>query len=525
MPTHAASSACVCACPTFAMTDQPAAPAPVFARILAFPRLVALAAGAITALGQPPFGWVWAALLGLFVGFELWRGTTRVWQATGVGWAFGAGYFTASLSWIISPFMVDVARDGWMAPFALLGMGAGMALFWAAAFGLARWFGRAGGLALVICWAGAEVLRSYVLTGFPWGLVGYIWLDWGLDQLSALVGPFGLTALTFVLVWLLQEALHARRRRNLSLAFLGMLLVAGAGFGVWRGGFAPQTEGRPVIRLVQPNATQRQKWDPEWVPVFFRRQLEFTATAADPMPDLVVWPETAVPYLLDRSGSALEMISDAAAGRPVVVGIQRREGARAFNSLVLLGRGGVAEQVYDKAHLVPFGEYIPFGSLAARLGLQGFAARDGYGYSPGPGPRVLPIDGLGKAMPLICYEAIFPQEVNAAPERPDWLLQITNDAWFGRFSGPYQHLAQARFRAIEQGLPMVRVANTGVSAMIGPRGRILKSLPLGQAGFLDARLPKPLPATLYSQLGNGPLFLFLAFGAVYLLFARFRNSD
>jgi apolipoprotein N-acyltransferase len=297
------------------------------------------------------------------------------------------------------------------------------------------------------------------------------------------------------------------------------------GLGMWQATLpVPETGRAPVLRLIQPNAAQHLKWDPDMALQFFARQIEFTAAPADPRPDLIIWPETAVPTWLDNAGPAFARISDAAGNTPVVLGIQRQDAFRAFNSLVVLDGAGQVTDLYDKHHLVPFGEYLPFGSLLNGLGLSAFTAQGGFGYSAGPGARVLDLGGLGKALPLICYEAIFPQDVRAAPERPDWLLQITNDAWFGRLSGPYQHLAQARLRAVEQGLPMVRVANTGVSAVIDARGRVLDALPLNEAGFLDARLPPPLPATVYARLGDAPVAGFLGLGLLVLAGIRRKNA-
>jgi apolipoprotein N-acyltransferase len=198
----------------------------------------------------------------------------------------------------------------------------------------------------------------------------------------------------------------------------------------------------------------------------------------------------------------------------VVLGVLRYEDDRVFNSMVHLDGNGQIAGLYDKYHLVPFGEYMPLGDLAARIGFFGLAAQAGQGYSPGPGAELMSLGDFGPAVPLICYEAVFPQDVNAAPGRARLLLQITNDAWFGTWSGPYQHLAQARMRAIEQGLPMVRAANTGISAVIGPRGRILASIPLGQAGYADAKLPEPLPPTLYARSGDWPVFLLLLVAAI-----------
>jgi apolipoprotein N-acyltransferase len=243
-------------------------------------------------------------------------------------------------------------------------------------------------------------------------------------------------------------------------------------------------------------------------------------SAGDPRPDLIVWPETAVPQLLNYAEDTLRIISDSAGGVPVLLGIQREEAGAYYNSAVLLDADGMATATYDKAHLVPFGEYVPFGDFMARFGIHGFASQAGAGYAAGPGAQVMDLP-IGSALPLICYEAVFPQDVNAAETRPQMLVQITNDAWFGTRSGPYQHLVQARMRALEQGLPMIRAANTGVSAMIAPDGAMLDSLPLGEAGYIDAALPAPLAPTLYSRTGDWPVLLLCLFGA-FAVFFRHR---
>ena len=191
------------------------------------------------------------------------------------------------------------------------------------------------------------------------------------------------------------------------------------------------------------------------------------------------------------------------------LGIQRAEGPRIYNSMISLDADGRQMGLYDKHHLAPFGEYVPFGDLMARFGIHGLAATTGNGFSAGPGAALLDAGALGKALPLICYEAVFTQDVLSAPGRADFLMQITNDAWFGTRSGPYQHLAQARMRAIEQGLPMMRAANTGVSAMIDPLGRITDALPLGQAGYIDAVMPHPQLPTIYSRIGDYPILILL----------------
>ena len=292
----------------------------------------------------------------------------------------------------------------------------------------------------------------------------------------------------------------------------------------------PAPLGDNVVRLVQPNAAQRDKWNADTFEFYFKRQLDYTAAApqnSGAAPDLVIWPETAIPWALDLAGSALAEIG-AASDAPVVLGVQRRENMRYYNSLVVLdGQGGV-DQLYDKHHLVPFGEYMPMGDLMARFGIHGLAAQEGNGYSAGPGAQLLDLGPLGAGLPLICYEAVFAHDVNAAPARPALLLQVTNDAWFGKGAGPKQHLAQARMRAIEQGLPMARAANTGISAMIDPWGRVTASLGLNTEGFIDARLPKPLAPTLYSRSGDLPLAVLLGLllgGLAGTRRRRSRNAD
>ena len=261
------------------------------------------------------------------------------------------------------------------------------------------------------------------------------------------------------------------------------------------------------MRLVQPNAPQDQKWQRDMIPVFFNRLLSFTEVG--PRPDLIIWPETAMPMLLNNAEEALSVVSQSAGPVPMIVGIQREDNGRYYNSLILQDARGQTSAVYDKHHLVPFGEYMPFPDLFARINVGGLAQRAASGYSAGPGPRLLDLGPLGKALPLICYEAVFPQHAKTGGSRPDMLIQITNDAWFGTWSGPYQHLAQARMRAIEQGLPMLRSANTGVSAVIDAKGRIVDSIDLGQAGYIDVPLPAALNDTIYSRSGDVPLLVLL----------------
>ena len=476
--------------------------------------LMALAAffGAVAALAHAPF-YLWPlgplGLAGLFALFQV-SGTAR--RAFWLGWAGGAGYFAMTLFWIVEPFLVDVARHGWMAPFALVFLASGLAIIWGGASALALWAGGRRPLIWIAALTGAEMLRSYLLTGFPWALIGYVWAPSPAAQHGAFIGPHGLTLMALIAAVSLWQ-IAARWIIALPTILGGVVLL---GLGMMLDTPIPPTADAPVIRMIQPNAPQHEKWNPDHVLAFFDRQLSFTAEPPEGPrpPDLVVWPETAIPWLLGNAEEPLNIIAAAAGGAPVVLGLRSVDEGRLYNTLVLIDQSGTVRARYDKHHLVPFGEFIPLGDLAARFGIHGLAAGEGDGYSSGPGARLVDLPGIGPALPLICYEAIFPQDVRAAPARPRLLLQITNDAWFGRFSGPFQHLQQARMRAIEQGLPMLRVANTGVSAMIGPKGEILRRIPLGEAGFADAALPAALPATLYARTGDWPMLVFVLLSLV-----------
>lgn len=481
-----------------------------------------MALGALAGLGQAPFGLWPLTLLALaaFYGICTLRWTR--WQMAVLGLALGTGYFLVALSWIVEPFLVEPERHAWMAPFALVFLSAGLGLLWMAAMSAAQRLG--GGAA---AWAAAltlaEALRGVLFTGFPWAQAGHIWIGTPMMHWAAYGGSLLLTALTLgaaVALWHL-----AAGPRLVSGTAVALLAAMFAG-GPYLTTPAAVPETAPTVRLIQPNAAQHEKWDPDKVQMFFDRQVGFTA--AGTAPDLVVWPETSVPVLLAGERAApgsgtrrtLDTIAGAARGAPVVLGLQRLDGLRYHNTLALLGADGALSALYDKHHLVPFGEYLPFGDTLGRFGLRGFAAREGNGYSPGPGPALIEVPGLGRALPLICYEAVFARNISGAPERPDMLLLITNDAWFGQVSGPYQHLAQAQLRSVEQGLPMIRVANTGVSAMIDARGQITARIPLGEAGWRDAPLPPPAPPTLYARTGDLPM---LALLALALFVAGFRN--
>ncbi|KPA20172.1 Apolipoprotein N-acyltransferase [Shimia sp. SK013] len=486
--------------------------------------------GALGALGHPPFD-LWFLTVAAFVAvFGLALRCERNFDWVKTGFWFGFGYFAVALHWIVEPFLVDVARHGWMAPFALVMMAAGGAAFWAVAFGVAGWLrrGLGGVVALAVAMAATEFLRAYVFTGFPWAMPSYALVNQMFGQLAAFGGPHGVNLLLFLLAGGL--AFGAVRRWRWIWGVAGAVMLA-----LW----VPvpdqvpeareQTDAAVVVRLVQPNALQHLKWHPEHILTFFQRSLALTAQVAveadAAVPDLVVWPETSVPWTLDNAENALLAVAGAARGAPVVLGLNRYEGERIFNTVAVVSPEGAVTDVYDKHHLVPFGEYIPFGDFLGRFGIRGLASQHGGGYSAGVGPDLIDLGALGKALPLVCYEAVFPQDTRIRGERPRMMLHMTNDAWFGNFSGPYQHLAQARMRAIETGVPVLRAANTGISAAIDAQGRVLAMLPLGEAGFLDVVLPDLGPDTLYARWGDLPMGVFLALLIVAGAAVRRRETD
>ncbi len=472
--------------------------------------------GALMALGQAPFHFPWFLLLSAPLLF-LMVCTRGMRGAFGVGWWAGLGYFAVALHWIVEPFLVDLAATGWMAPFALLFLSAGLALFWAVPFALFRAFGLGGPWAILAfagLWTFGEFARSTVLTGFPWALLAYGWTATPIIQATAFIGSHGVGFLVLVLA-LLPVIWH---RVGVAVT-LAVLVASWVGLGLRVPDEIAMTDTR--LRLVQPNAPQHLKWHPDHIRTFWERQLAATAVPGDI--DLIVWPEAAVPYLMGTRPDLNTVISQAAGDRKVALGATRADGEVLYNSAVILGAGGNVEHLYDKHHLVPFGEFLPFPAIFERFGLQGLARNAGR-FSAGSGPRLIQSGDIPAFQLLICYEAIFAAEILRGPDRPGWLLHLTNDAWFGDFSGPYQHLAQARVRAVEFGLPMARAANTGVSAMIDPYGRLRGQLALNTGGHVDVELPEPLPPTVYARFGDLPILtLILAITVGSVAFGR-RNG-
>ena len=479
------------------------------------PARLAAPLGAAAALGQAPWGLWPLTVLGLagLIALSA-RAPLRAGRA---GWAFGTAHFLVALHWIVEPFAVDPGIPdalGWVALVLLAG---GLGLLPALALRLAALSRSRMEIAAPVLLLTGEVLRMHLFTGFPWAAPGQAFVETPLLALAALGGPHLLDAAVLGAAGALAAAL-----RRPALAAAPALALGGA--WLWSASL-PATEpspGAPLVRLVQPGIEQGEKWDPESRAVHLDAQVALTG-GPGPVPALTVWPETSLLLWLHEAGPVLERVAGAAGG-PVLLGSNRWDGERVFNAAALVGEGGAVEDVYDKHHLVPFGEYVPLRGLAARLGLRGLAQVIGEGFAPGPGPRVVEVPGLGPVLPLICYEAVFPASLRAG-ERPRALVQITNDAWFGLGAGPAQHFAQARIRAAESGLPLLRSANTGITAAIDARGGVTARLEGRGPGRLDAALPPALPPTAYARAGDWPVLAVLGLLLAAGLFRAARRRD
>jgi apolipoprotein N-acyltransferase len=508
---------------------------------------VAFAAGAVSALAMAPFH-AWPLLFATFPAL-VWlidgAGAGRIgrWFSAAVtGWWFGFGYFLAGLYWVGIAFLVDAKTFGWLMPFAVIGLPAGLALFMALGTALASlvWTrGAARILALAAALTIAEWLRGTVLTGFPWNTLGYA-LTWPLPlaQTAAVIGLWGLTFLAVAIfaspATLADEHADTRRPR-LAPALALVALVAMAGFGSFRLATAPSGFVEGVrLRIMQPNLPQDAKFSYGAKQQVMDRYLSLSARRTGPQDagleriTHLIWPESAFPFLLAREPDALAQIADLLPRNTVLItgaarAAQQAAGAplQAHNSIYAIDHDGSILATYDKLHLVPFGEFLPFQRTLERIGLMQLTKVSG-GFTPGDRRRPFRIAGAPPAAPLICYEIIFPGDVMQRGENADWMLNVTNDGWFGRSTGPYQHFQHARIRAVEEGLPLVRAANTGISAVVDPFGRIVDSLPLGAAGVMDAGLPQRLETTPFRRFGHWPA-LIVVFGSI-LFCIRLRGA-
>ncbi len=479
----------------------------------------AAALGALATLSAPP-AYAIPVLLIAFPGL-LWilDGVTGRRTAFLVGWSFGFGFFVPSLYWIAFALTVDLAAYFWMIPFAVAGLPAALAIFVGLAT-LAHHMLPLAGLARVLAfaalWGLAEFARGHLFTGFPWQLVGYGWVGWApVLQSVSVIGIYGLSLLTVAATALPATLVDTSRGRwsgrgiaacLCALAVFAAIAVAGAVRLGDRVADVPDIR----LRLVQPNIAQSDKWDRELAPQHFALHVALSQRPGPEPVTHVIWPETATPYAVGRYPEIRQAIAAATpAGGLVVTGTARFSDTprrQIWNSLAAVDDQGAIVGTFDKFHLVPFGEYVPLrGILPVEKITPGRLD-----FSPGPGPRTLALPGLPPVSPLICYEVIFPGRVTESgpmAERPGWLLNLTNDAWYGETAGPHQHFAMTRTRAVEEGMPLVRVATTGISGVVDPHGRVIASLPLGVQGVVDSPLPKSLESpTPFARWRNIPFW-------------------
>ncbi|SEO67885.1 apolipoprotein N-acyltransferase [Rhodospirillales bacterium URHD0017] len=488
----------------------------------------ALVAGALAALAMPPLYWLPLAIAGIVAYVWLWQTAPTPLSAFWRGLAWGTGHFVVGSYWILEAFYVPPADFALLGPPIVAGLAVVLGFFpglaaWASRRIVDRWPSLGGRysrlVVLAIAWTVAEWLRGHLFTGYPWNPLAHVWaFATPLLQGAALFGVYGLGMLTFLVL----AAPTAGWRASIA----ALVAVGLAGWAGQSAMAAIENGNGPWIRIVQPNVAQAQKYRPEararQIPklVEMSRQPGFDRLAA------VVWPETAPPDIIEPGSAALALMAQAVPpGGLLLTGAARATAAGpqdgVWNSLLVVDGAGTIAAHYDKVHLVPLGEYIPFHKQLAPV--SGMIGRGSFEVGEGR-VTLVPTNGLPSFSPIICYEVIFPAAVTGPGQRPQWLLNITNDAWFGLSSGPYQHLTSARLRTIEEGLPMIRAANTGVSAVIDAYGRVLASLDMLQEGIIDHRLPAPRVATPYARWGDWTLLVVVAFLGVTLIGTRLWKS-
>ena len=510
---------------------------------------IAFFAGAASALAMAPFN-AWPVLfvtlpvlVWLVDGSAAGRWSGAV-NAAIAGWCFGFGYFLAGLYWVGYAFLVDAKTFGWLLPVAVAGLPASLAIYTGLGLACARLIWVRGPerlLALAAALTVAEWLRGHLLSGFPWNTFGYALTEpLALAQSVSLVGVWGLTFLSlaiFVSPAVLADDSTDTPRPYRPLLVGLVILAAFTGYGAARLATHPTEYVSGVkLRIMQPNLQQDLKFNYAAKDEVTARYLRLSDRATGPQSNGVrdvthlIWPESAFPFFLTHEPDALaQIVSLLQPKTELIVGAVRAAPApdneritRAYNSVYVIDADGSIRGIYDKVHLVPFGEYLPFQEVLEKLGLMQLTKVVG-GFLSGDRRRAMDVAGAPKMLPLICYEAIFTGAAVPAGERPGWLVNVTNDGWFGISSGPYQHFQQARVLAIAEGLPMVRAANTGISAVIDPVGRIISALPLGVEGVLDASLPRALQPTIYVKSENFALILFLVVSLIIVGRRRLRS--
>ncbi len=467
-------------------------------------QLLLVVAGGALGWFHAPYNFWWLSFLIMPVLAVAVLEAPRVRDAFVCGWLFAFGYFLFGLYWIANALFVDITLFWWVLPFAVAGLPIVLALFWGAAAALVRRTqakGLSGVLALAAMLALFEWLRGHVLTGFPWLLPAYLWVDVApVRMLAATVGSYGLTLWALLAAMLPAVLLLQPSRR--TLARVGVVAVILVGAVVFNP--APrhvETSEGFNLRIVQPNIAQTIKRNAQMSEQAFQTLLHLTAPEGAPR--VIVWPETAVPYMMaDSAGVRARIAAVMPAGSVLITGGVRREGERYFNSVLMMDSSGAMLGSYDKAHLVPYGEYVP---LRTYIPLQAIAT--GLDFTAGSGPKTIALPGLPPLGAQVCYEVLFPGQIADRANPPSWLVNVTNDAWYGDTHGPRQHFALTRLRAVEEGVPLVRAANTGISGVIDAYGNVVVSTGIAHAIYLDVYFVISRYDTIYKKYGDATCLL------------------
>lgn len=489
-------------------------------RVNRFPKSVSLLAGGLSALGFAPVSWWPLSFLCIAILIWLVRSSGSMRSALACGYMFGLGHFTIGLNWIAGAFQYQDTMPVWLGWFAVIALSFYIAVYPAIAAGLAWRWGR-GPLSTAFLFAGAwsvtEWLRATMFTGFAWNPLGVAVVDTGLAQSAKFIGTYALSGLIVLIGGLAVAAFETSARRGALASLAAIGLIWGAGQYSLSASSSRTAEEGPLVRIVQPNIGQQDKYEPGYDAINFDKLARLTGEAG-PMPRLILWPEAAIPDYLDEAtddaAEARARIAALLGPRDVLLtgGVKRHFESRDYGHYIERTLVGARNNVwamdknerllfrYDKAHLVPYGEYLPMKPILSAIGLSRLVPGD-IDFWPGPGPRSFSAPGFGSIGFQICYEIIFSGEVIDPASRPGFLFNPSNDAWFGTW-GPPQHLAQARLRAIEEGLPVVRATPTGISAVIDARGRLLAALPYQKPGYIQRRLPLAEDPTLFAKWGN-----------------------
>ena len=472
--------------------------------------IISLILGSVCALGNNPWALWYLSILSLILWFRLIiknEFSKKIFKET---FKFGFGYFAISLIWIVEPFLIEPWSHGWMAPLALIALPSFLALIWALFAFLGHYYLSSTGLVVGLCLA--EYCRLFLFTGFPWATISYVLLDTKSEKWFSLLGPYGLSLFLLLACFTIARTLRMRTKTN---TFWAIFIISSLFFVPHFFKKEPLKNLNVSVRLIQPNAVQEKKWSEEFAPIYFEKMIEMTSQQS--RPDIIIWPETSLYLPYNLAVKELDKMRNAAGESVIIFGALNIDSKNFLKNSLIIENNTQETVFYDKAKLVPFGEYMPFINLKSYFKISERSNLFGWGFKRGKGSTLLNLPNGLNFVPLICYEAIFSNFLKPSVKNADFILQITNDAWFGKSIGPQQHLAQLRVRALEYGLPVLRVANTGISAIIDANGNIIENISVNKSGYLDSLIPSRKPNTVYGLYGD-LIFLSLVLLTVVIAF-------